>query len=564
MIEEIATKFELKPEQARSIIAELQQDLAIPYLLAAGKNADLSANKLALLADYVLEQKELAHYKKLILDFWQEKITLDFKQQILALDSKVDLYVLLPTKNTKFAADTCPNKLYLEFQKIWHQGTLYAKRGVVKHSAYMNKYRDFFQYEHMLSKISPEHAAILLKGRNLNCLQLTIKDGSAAVAHNITDAIFYKLRYLADTEILKAINNNFSSLLHTPMLVTPKVTVGVAINSGLHLAVLDNSGKILDYQSIYAFSAIEERHEVIVSLAKICVRYGVEVFVVANNNKQRFIMHLLNALKEMYSDLHFAVELVNDAGGASYANHVGLSEYPGLDPRYIEAISIAKRKTDMLAELVKIAPKDLLLHNYQKDVGQKRLELLLQRRFTEAVSKKFVDLNLASKFILQYVPGLNLKLAALIVDYRDKHGKFNTVNDLRNLPGITNDIFAQAGFFLRVYGGEEILDALYIHPDEYDIVMHIAKHAKLTIKDLIGNVEVLNNLNIKDFADFDYARILRIIYALGAQKVSGLEPKRQNVQSKQTKDKPKVTAIPSKVFNPMMANAFLKLKHRSE
>ncbi len=190
--------------------------------------------------------------------------------------------------------------------------------------------------------------------------------------------------------------------------------------------------------------------------------------------------------------------IVNEAGASVYsASEVAAKEFPDLDVTIRGAISIARRVIDPLAELVKIEPRSIGVGMYQHDVNKKKLENTLQTVVEDVVNNVGVNLNTASPSLLQYVSGLNYSIAEKIVKFREDNGIFINRNQLLKIAGIGESIFKQCAGFLKIYGGDEMLDSMFIHPETYDAVHTLLNRFNLTVKEvgLIRKVAKTNNLN---------------------------------------------------------------------
>ncbi len=194
--------------------------------------------------------------------------------------------------------------------------------------------------------------------------------------------------------------------------------------------------------------------------------------------------------------------IVNEAGASVYsASDSARKEFPKLDVTIRGAISIARRLQDPLAELVKIHPKSIGVGQYQHDVDQKRLKAGLEASVESSVNRVGIDLNTASYELLRYCSGVNQRLAKEIVEYRNQHGQFHNRSEILKVPGFGEKTFEQAAGFLRIKGGDNPLDATAVHPESYPLVERMAQSLNLSVAELIENTQVVESLELKEFAD---------------------------------------------------------------
>ena len=202
------------------------------------------------------------------------------------------------------------------------------------------------------------------------------------------------------------------------------------------------------------------------------------------------------------ADLTLTRVSVSEAGASVYsASELASAELPELDVAIRGAVSIARRLQDPLAELVKIDPKSIGVGQYQHDVNQTNLAKTLDAVVEDCVNAVGVDVNTASPAILGYIAGLNKAIAQQIVDYRKENGRFDNRQALKNVPRLGERTFEQAAGFLRIQDGSEPLDASSVHPESYGLVNKIVEAKATTVKDIIGNTEIIRQVKAEDFAD---------------------------------------------------------------
>ena len=202
----------------------------------------------------------------------------------------------------------------------------------------------------------------------------------------------------------------------------------------------------------------------------------------------------------MSKDSAIEVYLISEAGASIYsASEAAREEFPDLDLTVRGSVSIGRRLIDPLAELVKIDPKSIGVGQYQHDVDQNKLKASLDNVVSFAVNKVGVNVNTASKHLLQHVAGLGPKLAQNVVDHRNANGSFNSIESVKKVKGFGAKAFEQSAGFLRVLGGSNPLDASAVHPESYSLVKKIASKSNLDLKQLIGNEHAVKEIDLPSF-----------------------------------------------------------------
>ncbi len=425
-------------------------------------------------------------------------------------------------------------------QYLWQHGVI-KSTGVKNKQDKSNKYKDYLSYEEAISKIPSHRALALFRGRREGVLQvaLTLPDdlsfGEERIAAHfkikkdkfspdsflietirmtwklklftkLTLELLNRLRELADEEAIHVFACNLRDLLLAAP-AGPKVTMGLdpGIRTGVKVAVVDVSGKLLDYTTIFPFAPQNEWHPGIASLAKFAAKYQVDIISIGNGTGSRETERLVQDLIKMYPDLHLTKVIVSEAGASVYsASLLASNEFPDLDVSIRGAVSIARRLQDPLAELVKIEPKAIGVGQYQHDVNQARLVRCLQGVVEDCVNAVGVDINTASVALLTYVSGLNELLAKNLVQYRDEHGSFKDRDHLKSVPRMGEKAFQQAAGFLRIMDGANPLDSSGVHPESYSLVEKIIADKKVDIRKILGNHELLNSVNAADYTDESY------------------------------------------------------------
>jgi uncharacterized protein len=320
---------------------------------------------------------------------------------------------------------------------------------------------------------------------------------------SLTLDLMSEMRERAEAEAIAVFARNLKDLL----LAAPaggKATMGLdpGIRTGVKVAVVDATGKVLATETVYPFQPKNDLRGAQVALAQLIARHGVKLIAIGNGTASR-------ETEKMVADLlsHLPGEkpvkvIVSEAGASVYsASELAAREFPGLDVSLRGAVSIARRLQDPLAELVKIEPKSIGVGQYQHDVDQSRLGRSLEAVVEDAVNAVGVDLNTASAPLLARVSGVGPSLADSIVAHRDANGPFATRRDLLKVARLGPKAFEQAAGFLRITGGKEPLDASSVHPEAYDVARKIVAACGRDIRALMGDQAALKKVNPAAFAD---------------------------------------------------------------
>ena len=329
----------------------------------------------------------------------------------------------------------------------------------------------------------------VIKGPSIvrDTLTAVIEDAyKRLIASSIEREVRNEMTEKAEEKAIEVFAENLRNLLLQPP-VKGKVVLGVdpAYRTGCKLAVVDDTGKMLEIAVTYPTPPNNKIAEAKATFKRLIDAYRVELIVIGNGTASReteqFVAELIGEIKER--KLQYLI--VNEAGASVYsASKLAQTEFPDLDVAERSAISIARRLQDPLAELVKIEPKAIGVGQYQHDVTQKRLEESLKFVVESAVNHVGVDVNTASPSLLSYVSGVNSTLAKNIVKYRDDNGKFTSRAQLQKVPRLGAKAFEQCVGFLRIAGGSNPLDNTPIHPESYDVVDKLFRELKLELSQL--------------------------------------------------------------------------------
>lgn len=334
-----------------------------------------------------------------------------------------------------------------------------------------------------------------------DCVRLAWK---AKIYPSLETEQITSMRERADEEAIKV----FATNLHNLLLQAPagsKTTIGLdpGIRTGVKVAVIDNTGKLLATNTIYPFT--KSREESMLTIAKLADLYKVELISIGNGTASRETEQLVKETLNQFKNITAQVVVVSEAGASVYsASEFAAKEFPDLDVSLRGAVSIARRLQDPLAELVKIDPKSIGVGQYQHDVNQNKLASSLDNVVEDCVNAVGVDVNTASAPLLARVAGLNNVIANNIVSYRDGNGKFKNRKQLTNVSRLGDKTFEQCAGFLRINDGDNPLDKSAVHPESYPLVELIAVKLGVTLSELIGNSQLLNSVKANEFVAEGY------------------------------------------------------------
>jgi uncharacterized protein len=307
----------------------------------------------------------------------------------------------------------------------------------------------------------------------------------------------------AETEAVRVFASNLRDLL----LAAPagaRVTMGLdpGFRSGVKVAVVDATGKVLDTTAVYPHEPQKRWDEALATLGKLAVTHRVDLIAIGNGTASRETDKLAMDLVKLLPDLKMSKIVVSEAGASVYsASAFASEELPELDVTMRGAVSIARRLQDPLAELVKIDPKAIGVGQYQHDLGETKLARSLDAVVEDCVNAVGVDANTASAPLLARVSGIGAGLAQSIVQHRDANGPFKSRKGLKEVPRLGPKAFEQCAGFLRINDGEDPLDASGVHPEAYPVVRRILAATRSDIKALIGNAEIVRQLKPQSFVD---------------------------------------------------------------
>lgn len=405
------------------------------------------------------------------------------------------------------------------------------------------KYSDYFDYDEPIATVPSHRALAVFRGRQEGLLTvkvlLTEEEEALPVhpcqaliarAHGIKNLgrpadvwlagvvrwcwrvkclasvegdLLTRLRERAETEAIGVFGTNLKDLL----LAAPAGHKGVigldpGIRTGVKVAVISDTGAVLDTTVIYPHEPRRDWEGSIHTLAQLARKYGSKLISIGNGTASRETDKLAGDLISRHPELGLTKIVVSEAGASVYsASAAAAAELPDLDVSYRGAVSIARRLQDPLAELVKIDPKAIGVGQYQHDVNQSELARKLDAVVEDCVNAVGVDVNTASAALLVRVAGLSSLQAKSIVSWREKNGAFAERRALLDVPRLGPKTFEQAAGFLRIPDAADPLDASGVHPEAYPVVQRIVEKTGLSVKSLIGNHDVLSRLKASDYTD---------------------------------------------------------------
>ncbi|WP_394344197.1 Tex family protein [Antarcticibacterium flavum] len=306
----------------------------------------------------------------------------------------------------------------------------------------------------------------------------------------------------ADADAIQVFASNLEQLLLSPPLGEKRIMgIDPGFKSGCKVVCLDENGSLLYNETIYPHPPQREGSLAGKKLRSLVNAYQTEAIAIGNGTASRETEHFIKSIK---FDRDVKVYVVNEAGASVYsASRVAREEFPDYDITVRGAVSIGRRLSDPLAELVKIDPKSIGVGQYQHEVDQTKLKEKLDFVVMSCVNRIGINLNTASKELLSYVSGIGPALAENITEYRKTTGPFKNRKELLKVPRLGAKAYEQAAGFLRVKDSTNPLDDSAVHPERYDLVKKIAGDFDLEVKELIGNTDILEKVKPNNYIQVD-------------------------------------------------------------
>ena len=439
----------------------------------------------------------------------------------------------------RFAEDAA---LLAKVRQYFSQSAVIFSRVLEGKEAEGIKFQDYFDHQEPLRNVPSHRALAMFRGRNEGILQLGLNadpDAEESSRHSYCEEIIrehlgvrlanqaadkwreqviswtwkIKLALHLETELMGALREKaeeeaigvFARNLSALLMAAPagaKNTMGLdpGLRTGVKVAVVDNTGKLLATDTIYPHTG--QLNAAQLSIYKLIKQHNVELIAIGNGTASRETERFAKEVIKEISENKPQTVVVSEAGASVYsASELAAAEFPELDVSLRGAVSIARRLQDPLAELVKIEPKAIGIGQYQHDVNQSQLARKLDAVVEDCVNAVGVDLNTASVALLARVAGMSKTLAQNIVAYRDDNGRFDSREQLKKVPRLGPKAFEQCAGFMRITNGKNPLDASGVHPEAYAVVEKILRATEQSIQDLMGNASAVRQLDAKQFTD---------------------------------------------------------------
>lgn len=404
------------------------------------------------------------------------------------------------------------------------------------------KFRDYFDHHEPISQVPSHRALAMFRGRNEGILQLALNadpqhdeppkesyaeqiiidhlglrlnNAPADVWRRAVVNWTWRIKVLLhlETELMGTVReraedeaiNVFARNMHDLLMAAPagmRATMGLdpGLRTGVKVAVVDNTGKLVDIDTVYPHTG--QAAKAAQQVAALCIKHNVELVAIGNGTASRETERFFLELQKQFPAVKAQKVIVSEAGASVYsASELAALEFPDLDVSIRGAVSIARRLQDPLAELVKIDPKSIGVGQYQHDVSQSQLAKKLDTVVEDCVNAVGVDLNTASVPLLTRVAGLTRMMAQNIVNWRDENGQFRNREQLLKVSRLGPKAFEQCAGFLRINHGDNPLDASTVHPETYPVVERILAATQLALKELMGDSNVLRGLKASEFTD---------------------------------------------------------------
>ena len=503
--EKLTPELEKKIQEAQTLVAV--EDLYRPYKLKRRTRATIAKEKgLEPLADLIILQMTKTPLLESASDYVSEEKGVATAQE--AIDGAKDILA-------ERISDQAEYRTYIR-NATMNQGSLIS---AAKDEEAESVYEMYYNYEEPLKKAAGHRILAINRGEKEKVLtvkvaapeevilrflekQVIIRDNPVTspilkevvkdsydrlIAPAIEREIRSDLTETAENGAIRVFGKNLEQLLMQPPIVG-RVVLGwdPAFRTGCKLAVVDETGKVLDTVVIYPTAPQNKVEEAKSVLKKLIKKYGISLISVGNGTASRESEAIIvELLKEIPEPVQYII--VNEAGASVYsASKLATEEFPNFDVGQRSAASIARRLQDPLAELVKIDPKSIGVGQYQHDMNQKHLSEALQGVVEDSVNKVGVDLNTASASLLEYISGISKPIAKNIVVYREENGAFESRSQLLKVAKLGPKAFEQCAGFMRIQGGKNPLDLTSVHPESYDAAKKLLKKLGYEAKELMN------------------------------------------------------------------------------
>lgn len=370
-----------------------------------------------------------------------------------------------------------------------------------------------------------ENAIIKSKNESSEQIALAIKDSYKRLLEPaISNETLQEAKEKADKKAIEIFSENLSQLLLAPPLGEKRIlAIDPGFKSGCKVVCLDEKGDLLHNETIYPHAPQNESGMAMKKIRSMVNAYNIQAISIGNGTASSDTEFFI---KKIGFDKPLQVFVVSEAGASVYsASKIARDEFPSFDVTVRGAVSIGRRLSDPLAELVKIDAKSIGVGQYQHDVDQTQLKNELDSTVMKCVNSIGINLNTASKSLLSYVSGIGEKMAENIVNYRAENGAFENRKQLKKVPRLGEKAFQQAAAFIRITNGENPLDNSAVHPEAYGIIEKMAKDLGIKTNELVANKEKINLIQPEKYITEDIG-ILGIKDILKELEKPGLDPRK--------------------------------------
>ena len=513
-------------------LAEVE-DIYRPYKQKKKTRATIAKAKgLEPLAEIILKQKEQKDIKEIAKEYITKNVEEVEKDKIVetvedAIQGALDIIAEMISDESKYRKEIK--------RQCYREATINTK-AIDKEQK--SSYEMYYEFSETIRTIPSHRILAINRGEKekflkvsiekpeekiLNYIQKYVIKGDTQFTQMLIETIADSYKRLIEPSIDREIRNDLTEkaeekaikvfgenakqlLLGAPIKNKTVMGFDPAYRTGCKIAVIDETGKLLEYTTVYP---TEPQNDVVGAkkeLLKLIEKYNVNMVAIGNGTASRESeMFVADMIKEVKHEICYVI--VSEAGASVYsASKLATEEYPDINVSIRGAISIARRLQDPLAELVKIEPKAIGVGQYQHDVNQKRLEESLTGVVESAVNKVGVDVNTATPSLLSYVSGLNKTISKNIVKYRDENGKLKNRKELLKVPKLGKVAYEQCAGFLRILDGNNPIDSTAVHPESYEAVEKLLTNLGYTKQDLLDKEKIstirakLNELNIDKVA----------------------------------------------------------------
>ena len=506
-------------------LAEVE-DLYRPYKQKKKTRATVAKAKgLEPLANIIIEQKETKNINEVASEFISEEKEVLTAEEAIA--GALDIIAEDISDNAKF-------RKYIK-KVCYHEGIISTKASNPEEKS---NYEMYYDYQETVSKLPSHRILAINRGEKEEFLKVKIEKnqekilfyierdlikGETQFTQMLKDTILDSFTRLIEPSVDREIRSDLTEkaeekaikvfgqnakqlLLGAPIKGKTVMGFDPAYRTGCKIAVIDDTGKVLDTETVYPTAPQNDVDTAKSKLLKLIKKDNIDMIAIGNGTASRESeMFVADMIKEANRPVSYAI--VSEAGASVYsASKLATEEYPDINVSIRGAISIARRLQDPLSELVKIDPKAIGVGQYQHDVNQKNLAESLTGVVEDSVNSVGVDVNTATPSLLSYVAGINNSIAKNIVKYRDENGKFKNRKELLKVAKLGKVAYEQCAGFIRVFDGDNPLDITAVHPESYEATEKLLKSLGFSKKDLTDKTKLselkvkLSNVSVSELA----------------------------------------------------------------